>query len=115
MNSYNKQQTVHLLPFPFEVSEIINSFLFYDIENLTKERKKNVVKTINIACSRKNPKDSLCMSRNPDTSEVWLFRMDPVEQPRSCLMLQAISCRKCGNYKYTNTEIQKRLECRNHL
>jgi len=111
MNTYNKQQTVHLLPVPFEVSEIINSFLFQDMETVTKERKKNIVNAINTACSRKNPQGTLCLSRKPDTSEVWTFCVDPSQQQPSGLLIEAYNCTKCGNYKYSNTEIQRRIEC----
>jgi hypothetical protein len=108
---HNAQQTVHLLPLPFEISDIVNSFLFYSIETVVKQNKKEIVKKIKHAYhSRKNNDINYITQEDPDTEEHWSFMaFCPYEYE---VQFQAFNCKHCGNYKITDTiEISKNAIC----
>lgn len=108
---HNTQQTVHLLPLPFEVSDIVNSFLFYSIETVVKKKKKEIMQKINNAYqSRKNNVVNYLTEEDPDTEEHWSFMAYCPDQYE--VQFQAISCKICGNYKISDTvEISKKTVC----
>jgi hypothetical protein len=114
----NRQQMVRRLPLPYEVTEVVNSFLFYDHETARIRRhRKYIVRKFHQACiSRARPGDS--WYENPDTCEHWSicltdihFATDPLyayfdplfrsiyEEPQ----FQATNCQTCGNYKISSS------------
>lgn len=103
----NVQQTVHLLTVPFEVAELINSFLFYSMETVIKETKKIInYKISNAYYSRKNmPEGTIRLGEDKDTVEHWAFEAFYTQREYELFygehQFQAISCKKCGNYKPT--------------
>jgi len=95
MTQYNSQQTVHLLPLPFDAADYINSFLFVTIESKIKEIKKEIVKKFeNAIYSRKNNLDF-----EPDTTEHWALSLSTEDDPWEENQFQGINCGICGNYK----------------
>ena len=101
MTSYNKQQTVQLLPVCFDVADLINSFLFDSIETFIKNKKKEIVKKFkNACCSRKNDLEE---DEDADTKEHWAICLEEVYTSGTDIVeekqFQAINCQICGNYK----------------
>jgi len=104
MTSYNKQQTVQLLPLCFDVADLINSFLFESIESFIKDKKKEIVKKFkNAVLSRKNDLEE---HEDADTREHWAICLQPVNTGTGTdtdivkeKQFQAINCQICGNYK----------------
>ena len=104
MNSLNVQQTVHLLPVPFETAEIINGYLFETIEAVRLQRKtieyikeENLFKIKQGWISR-----ALSVSDiidDPETNEHWWSEPYGLNERQ----FQAVNCRVCGNYKDSNT------------
>lgn len=85
----------HLLPVPFEIAEIINSFLYYDWNTwirLEKERlfMKDLIHRM-IHCYN-NP-----MNHEDDVLMMWLD-VPPHEDTE--VQFQPCFCKKCGNYIY---------------
>jgi hypothetical protein len=118
--SFNKQQTVHLLPVPFELSEIINSFLFEDIKTsktkkfIKMKKRKIVEKFKNSYCSRNQPRD-IYLYDNPDACEHWsvhLCEWFNYENYDEEVQFQAINCKKCGNYKLSSDDLIQQIVCR---
>lgn len=119
--SYNKQQTVHLLPAPFEVSEIINSFLFEDkktneTKKFIKTKKREIVEKFeNAYCSRNQPNEDTYLYEDPDSCEHWslhLCEWFDYENYDNEVQFQAINCQKCGNYKMSSSELVEKIVCR---
>lgn len=119
--SYNKQQTVHLLPLCFDVADLINSFLFESIETFIKNKKKEIVKKFkNACCSRKN---DLQEYQDADTKEHWAISLQPLITSDNLSdgivkekQFQAINCQICGNYKltdvrYLDDKVAKKIMC----
>lgn len=116
MSSYNKQQTVLLLPLPFELADIVNSSLFYDAKtgatmNFIKAKKKEIMRKFEFAyCSRKHPHPDV--GDDPDNCENWgiclidKFDWDSAQEPQ----FQAVNCQKCGNYKLP-LNLQEKITC----
>jgi hypothetical protein len=103
MNSLNVQQTVHLLPVPFETAEIINGYLFETTKDVMERRSIEYRKEENIfkikqGWASRALSDSEIVE-NPETNEHWWF------EPYGLLecQFQAVNCSVCGNYKESNT------------
>ena len=114
----NKQQTVHLLPVPYDITNIINSFCFYDkITARTRKLKQFINLKFHYAYdSRKNPYE--WGGDDPDNCEQWSIELtdknlysDP-RYPRFDAwtldtyeekQFQATNCKSCGNYKISST------------
>ena len=110
MTQYNTQQTVHLLPLPFDAADYINSFLFVRIESKIKEIKKEIVKKIEYALySRKNN-----LAFEPDTTEHWALCLSSIDgDPWEEIQFQGINCGICGNYKCVSmdTDTCENIKC----
>ena len=107
---HNAQQTVRLLPLPFEVSDIINSFLFYSIETIAKKNKQEIIQKINCAYYSRKNNILQGIDQDEDEDEHWTFMVFcPYDLE---LQFQAINCSKCGNYKLSETdEISNKAIC----
>jgi len=82
----------HLLPVPFELAELINSFAYYDWKTwirLEKERlfMKDLIHRM-IHCYN-NPMDN-----DDDTLVIWLAVPPNITE----VQFQPVFCKKCGNY-----------------
>jgi hypothetical protein len=82
----------HLLPVPFEIAEVINSFAYYDWNTwirIEKERlfMKDLIYRM-VHCYN-NPMDN-------DDPELWVCWLGLTEDEE--LQYQAMFCKKCGNY-----------------
>lgn len=79
---------------PDNIVEMINGFVFYDIEQWTiKECKKQIQQIL---------------SEGTYIPEVngnghWALHFDHVRQNRDHLQFQVINCKKCGNYLYVSS------------
>ena len=121
---YNRQQTTHLLPVPFEISEHINSFCFYDVKTAEtmkriKEKKKEIMYRFEFArVSRKRPGDYFQNMEENETSETcerWALCLDNFDiwfgEER---LFESANCKRCGNYKldpYEETQLPQRILC----
>ena len=86
----------HLLPVPFEIAELINSFAYYDWNTwirLKKERffMKDLIDRM-IYCYN-NPMNN----EEDDSLLIWLA-VPPDDETE--MQFQPIFCKKCGNYIY---------------
>lgn len=115
MSHYNKQQTVHLLPLPFDIGNLINSFLFQEIKTVIENKKKEIVKKFESASiSRKNDDNS-----DADTIEHWAICLTPpydddfpYDHSEDEIQFQAINCQLCGNYKISeNQALPEKIKC----
>ena len=120
MTQYNTQQTVHLLPLPFDAADYINSFLFVRIESKIKEIKKEIVKKFEYACcSRKNNlANEADKEKDNNLTEYWAVCLSSIDgdlwEEKQFL---GINCRICGNYKKEEwfnliSEICERIKCK---
>uniref|UniRef100_A0A6C0DQS9 Uncharacterized protein n=1 Tax=viral metagenome TaxID=1070528 RepID=A0A6C0DQS9_9ZZZZ len=115
----SRQQTIHLLPVPYEIAEHICSFCFYDKTTAEIRRLKKLIsqKFYNAFYSRKYPR---CDWGDDDSNhcEYWIISLsdvnvfnDPhyIHYDSGYLELfrepqfQAMNCKNCGNYKVSNT------------
>jgi hypothetical protein len=78
---FNVQKTVHLLPVSFDVAEIINGFLFIDIETFIKNKKSEMLNDIQKS------------NHFIDTDDGY-WRFTNANQ----LIMANMMCKKCGNY-----------------
>jgi hypothetical protein len=102
MSQYNTQQTVHLLPLPFDSADYINSFLFIRIETKIKDKKREIVKKFENACySRKNHlANEPDEGKDNDSTEHWALCLSSTEDDTyDENQFQAVNCGICGNYK----------------
>uniref|UniRef100_A0A6C0DRN4 Uncharacterized protein n=1 Tax=viral metagenome TaxID=1070528 RepID=A0A6C0DRN4_9ZZZZ len=119
----NRQQTIFLLPLPYDIIHIINSYCFYDIVTWkTRIAKKQIVNKFNKAyASRARPDESWLEDEyDTNTSENWLVYLidkDILCDPKYLLvrsdnnfrkmyketLFQAMNCKTCGNYKMSKT------------
>ena len=95
----------HLLPVPFEIAELINSFAYYDMNSMKRLQKeqrfmKNLIHRM-IHCY-KNPMD------NHDQSLVVWLSVPPDEEEKQ---FQPHFCSKCGNYILANARRPPRCTC----
>jgi len=88
----------HLLPVPFEIAELINSFAYYDWNTwirLEKERifmedlKYRMIHCYNNPMNNEDEEDDLFM--------MWLAVPPNVDTE---MQFQPCFCKKCGNYVY---------------
>jgi hypothetical protein len=86
----------HLLPVPFELAELINSFLYYDWNTWIRLEKERIfMKDLNyrmIHCYN-NPMD------NEDYDELLIWLAVPPNVDTE-MQFQPRFCKKCGNYVY---------------
>jgi hypothetical protein len=118
---FNRQQMVRCLPLPYDVAEIINSFLFYDyITAKTRRFKKLICKKFKNAYSSRACPNEYWFEKegnNPDNCENWNICMTDrniikplvgyldirlYERYRE-ISFNATSCKSCGNYKYSHS------------
>jgi hypothetical protein len=80
----NKQETVYLLPLPFDIGNLTNDFLFIEIKTyFVENKKKEIIKKIKNGFyeNRKNGHWAICLGTNEE-------------------QFQATNCIICGNYKF---------------
>ena len=127
---YNIQKTVHLLPTPFDTAEIINSFLFYEIETITKKKKREIVKKFKNACVSSrltNDEDehwAICLDEIEIINILDDFEFDEEENNEyeeydnyifeGEVQFQADNCKKCGNYILSNSIVPENAVCYCH-
>lgn len=84
----------HLLPVPFEIAEVINSFAYYDWSTWMRlERERLFMKDLRyrmIHCYN-NP-------MNDDDDDVSLVMWLAVPPEMTEMQFQPMFCKKCGNY-----------------
>ena len=87
----------HLLPVPFEIAELINSFLYYDWNTWIRlEKERLFMKDLNyrmIHCYN-NPMDN---EEDDDLFMMWLAVPPNIDTE---MQFQPCFCKKCGNYVY---------------
>jgi hypothetical protein len=117
MNSYNKQQTIHLLPLCLDVTHLINSFLFQETKTFIENKKKEIVKKFkNAILSRKNWFNE---NEDADMNEHWAIHLQQytsgADNPPHDIVqerqFQAINCKICGNYKEVSIKIPEKIIC----
>ena len=85
----------HLLPVPFEIAELINSFAYYDWNTWIRLEKERLfmkdLKYRMIHCYN-NPMDN----EDDDELVVWLA----VPPDNGEMQFEPCFCKKCGNYVY---------------
>lgn len=119
MSTYNKQQTVHLLPLNFDTADVINSFLFQEITTLIKNKKREIVKKFkNASYSRKNDSEMFpdYQEDQQENSEIWAICLTdkyiPYNEKNEEIVFQAENCQICGNYKLSwKIEIPENIKC----
>jgi len=87
----------HLLPVPFELAEMINSFAYYDWKTWMRlERERLFMKDLIYRMTHCyfNPMDEA----DDDTLTVWLAVPPNIETE---MQFQPCFCKKCGNYIYS--------------
>lgn len=111
------QTIVNSLPLPYELSDEINSYLFYDkktaqLIRFIKNKKKVIVTKFY---------ESLCCSRNiimDNEYEYWIVCLTNVNFINEIItiyepQIHGVNCKKCGNYKLTSRdEIPENIKCR---
>ena len=91
------QKVVHLLPVPFEIAEIINSFLFKQIAEIAKEKKNKCMEIILGNCQIKRCFFSRIYEINLYSCEGWyIFYKDKEHKIQK--ILTGVNCTNCGNY-----------------
>jgi hypothetical protein len=121
--NYNRQQTMHLLPVPFEISEHINSFCFYDVKTVAcmkkmKELKKEICWKFTFANSSRvnyyGTYEDLPPGETADNCEHWSVDLgcDDMWFAHE-RQFQATNCKCCGNYKSLSIdqEYPNRIRC----
>ena len=87
----------HLLPVPFELAEVINSFAYYDWTTWMRlERERRFMKDLihRMRHCYVNP----MYQDEDDTLVIWLAMPPSLEE----IQFQPCFCKKCGNYIYRN-------------
>ena len=90
----NISDIVTLLPIPFDVSEIINSFLFMKWEDIVKKSNMKSIRLIRYA--------SLCCSKSESESEseskqIYTFQIED-DYEYQTYIYHITFCTNCGNY-----------------
>ena len=115
MNTY---QTIRLMNLPYDITNIINSFLFYDRKTgKMRRRQKNIMFQIclkfeNALTSRKYPR--ICFDTDyPDECEQWAICLSDYRfvYARSEVDIQGMNCQSCGNYYNINYPINIQCNC----
>ena len=116
---FNVQNTVHLLPVPFEIAEVINGFLFIQIENFIKKKKSEISQIIKQSSfTRKSiyTEDELFWDVQILSYTILNTGYTNILMPR-LQSFQAMNCGKCGNYinmlRYTKKK-GKNIMCSCH-
>ena len=97
------QLHMNRLNLPYDVVDVIKSFLFYDIKTyiviLNSKIQKQIIHILfmNHALSRANKFDN--KPSYTDNEEDWAFGFSGRHYTEK-LQLQAINCGRCGNYKF---------------
>ena len=115
---FNRQQMVRCLPLPYDVAEIINSFLFYDLFTAkTRRLKKLICKKFKNAINSRARPDKYWFG-DPDNCEIWFMCLtDRSLFEKNCFnnhdldminkfaekTIHAINCGSCGNYRYSTS------------
>jgi hypothetical protein len=105
MTEFNRQQLVRLLDLPYDVTNMINSFLFYDSKTgKIRRRQKNIMFQIclkfeNALTSRKYPRGNY-HADNSDECEHWAVCLSDHRFVYANIevQIQGMNCEKCGNY-----------------
>jgi hypothetical protein len=99
--SLQKQLSIRRLPLPTDMLNAIKDYCFYNIEEVTKKNKKEVIKEINSAhVTRANRFNDSEDYSDEDPYWCFGFDFDPTNMPKKVLQLQAIMCVDCGEYRY---------------
>jgi hypothetical protein len=109
---------VRCLPLPYDVTEIINSFLFYDLFTAkTRRLKKLICKKFKNAINSRACPDKYWFG-DPDYCEKWFMSLtDRNLFWKNCYnnddldmiskfsekTIHAVNCGSCGNYKYSTS------------
>ncbi len=90
---------------PKEVTEIINSFVFHDIEHIN----------IRIKQQRNQTQQSLSKSKYYSYVEYghWSIKILDALPEGYSLQLESVNCKNCGNYKetFTNVKLNHHTSC----
>ena len=104
MSTYNIQQTVHLFQLPTDITNIINSYLFYDkITGETRKKMRDIVETFRFACQTRERSYINDEDTNEEFDEHWGVWMADIrlehlsDSPE--IQFQATNCSICGGYK----------------
>jgi formylmethanofuran dehydrogenase subunit E len=102
IKKYNVQNTVHLFPVPFELAEIINSFLFFEIKKISKERKNFCLRVMIDYCTYSRINEIQYFS-----NQGWYILLNNGK------IIMSINCNKCGNYISENNIVayNKNIVC----
>ena len=103
MSSLNVQQTVHLLPIPFEMAELINGYLFETKQSVIERRRIEYIKEQNVFKIKRSWASRGAMAGtyivdDAETNEQWWFTSYG-DEPE----FHAVNCSVCGNYKVSNS------------
>ena len=116
MSNYNIQQTVHLLSLPNDITNIINSYLFYDkITGETRKKMRDIVETFYFACQTR---ERSYISNSNEDDEHWVIWMADIRledlNDTSEIQFQGENCKVCGEYKmaWSPPAIPLRCICR---
>lgn len=93
---YNRQQTVHLLPFPFELNDHINSFCFYDVKTSHIRKCKKIIDNMYKECIWPRTFQSF------EDEHWWVCLTTPKNEERQ---FQGINCKWCGNFVLTHLSL----------
>jgi len=116
--SFNVQQTVLLLNLPYDVTNIINSFLFYDNKTgKMRRRQKNIMfqvctKFEHALTSRKHPRIGYEMD-DPDECAHWAICLSDYRFVHATVepQIQGMNCQSCGNYYHINYPLNIQCNC----
>ena len=84
----------HLLPVPFEIAELINSFAYYDWATLTRLEKEKFFMD-DLIYRMKHCFNNPMQEEDPDAFTCWLSTTLGEE-----VQFQSYFCLTCGNYRY---------------
>jgi hypothetical protein len=100
---------IHRLALPFDMLELIKTFLFYDKhQQQWRKTKQRAMYFIRTAISTRNwyqgeEEDDIIFT---DDMEHWIFGFDSSELGiKGKLQLQGVNCLRCGNYKLQYTYV----------
>jgi len=97
---YTSSQIVHLLPFPYEITDIINSFCFEDIIKAKMKQYKKII------CYKFKVNE---YGRKDDDGH-WALWLKNSKVPEK--QFQAVHCMNCGNYLITGHGIiTQKIKC----
>jgi len=115
------QMHINRLPLPMDVVNIIKDYLFYDIPTAriiseSKRCKYHTHLLINSAVSRSNSFEEENDIIEEEDGEYWVFGFQERQHEHERLQMQAINCKKCGEYILSilmiDYHIQPQIVCR---